>query len=414
MSSDVILVLDAGSSSLKFAVYELAAPRPGQPDVVRLAHGQVEGLRSRPRFVAFDGQGRALDDAPLAISDLAAAHDAAIGQVLAWLLAHRDGAHRLVAAGHRVVHGGSVFNAPVRIDNAVLSQLAAFSALAPLHQPPALAAVRALQTRLPQLLQVACFDTAFHRSQPAVAQAYALPRALSDEGIRRYGFHGLSYQYIAQVLPLFLGAQAQGKVVVAHLGSGASLCALQGCRSVASTMGFTALDGLMMGTRCGSLDPGVVLYLIEQKGMTAAQVSELLYQRSGLLGVSGLSSDLRQLSASDLPAAAEAVELFVYRIVRELGSLVAALGGLDAIVFTAGIGEHAADIRRRVCAQLRWLGVSLDEQANQSHQTRISIPASPVSAWVIATDEEAVIAQAVSATLLAGAGTPGSAHNGQH
>ena len=315
--------------------------------------------------------------------------------VLAWLQAHRDGSHRLVAAGHRVVHGGMQFTAPVRIDNEVLAQLDALGSLAPLHQPPALHAIRALQARLPDLPQVACFDTAFHRTQPEVAQAYALPRALSDEGIRRYGFHGLSYQYIAQTLPQVLGEQASGKVVVAHLGNGASMCAMQEGRSVASTMGFTALDGLMMGTRCGNLDPGVVLYLIQQKGMTAAQVSDMLYQRSGLLGVSGLSSDLRELAASTEPAAAEAIDLFVYRIVRELGSLVAALGGIDAIVFTAGIGEHSADIRQRVCEQASWLGIELDSPANDSHQLCISVAGSRVSVWVIPTDEESVIAEAV-------------------
>ena len=390
--NDVILVLDAGSSSLKFAVYE-AGGRPGQPS--RLAHGQVEGLHAKPRFQAFDAGGRALDDVLLPDTGQPTTHDEALGRVLAWLQAHRDGSQRLVAAGHRVVHGGAEFAAPVRIDAAVLARLDALCALAPLHQPPALHAIRALQARLPELPQVACFDTAFHRTQPEVAQAYALPRALSEEGIRRYGFHGLSYQYIAQVLPQCLGDQADGRVVVAHLGNGASMCALHRRRSVASTMGFTALDGLVMGTRCGNLDPGVVLYLIEQKGMSTAQVSELLYKRSGLLGVSGLSADLRELAASAEATAAEAIELFVYRIVRELGSLVAALGGLDALVFTAGIGEHSAEIRRRVCEQSRWLGIELDTEANAGRQTRITRPGSRVSAWVIPTDEESVIADAV-------------------
>lgn len=395
--SDVILVLDAGSSSLKFAVYEACgtSERPS-----RLAHGQVEGLRAKARFQAFDADGRPLDDAILPDTGHPTTHDEAMSRVLAWLQAHRDGSQRLVAAGHRVVHGGAEFAAPVRIDATVLARLDELSALAPLHQPPALHAIRALQERLPDLLQVACFDTAFHRTQPDVAQAYALPRALSDEGIRRYGFHGLSYQYIAQVLPQFLGDTAGGRVVVAHLGSGASMCALHGRRSVASTMGFTALDGLVMGTRCGNLDPGVVLYLIEHKGMTTAQVSDLLYKRSGLLGVSGLSSDLRELAASAEPTAAQAIDLFVYRIGRELGSLVAALGGIDAIVFTAGIGEHSADIRRRVCEQARWLGIVLDTEANEGQRTRISGPGSRVSAWVIPTDEESIIADAVASIAL--------------
>jgi acetate kinase len=395
--SDVILVLDAGSSSLKFAVYEVDGTA-GRPS--RLAHGQVEGLRAKPRFQVFGAEGRLLDDATLPDTGHNITHDEAMGRVLTWLQAHRDGSQRLLAAGHRVVHGGAEFAAPVRIDATVLARLDALSALAPLHQPPALNAIRALQARLPDLPQVACFDTAFHRTQPDVAQAYALPRALSDEGIRRYGFHGLSYQYIAQVLPQFLGDKADGKVVVAHLGSGASMCALHGCRSVASTMGFTALDGLVMGTRCGNLDPWVVLYLIEQKGMTTAQVSDLLYKRSGLLGVSGLSSDLRELAASAEPTAAQAIELFAYRIGRELGSLVAALGGIDAIVFTGGIGEHSVDIRRRVCEQARWLGIELDGLANDDQRSRITSHDSRVSAWVIPTDEESIIADAVASVAL--------------
>ena len=395
---DTLLVLDAGSSSLKFAVYAVAQPPARAPQ--RLVHGQVDGLGSTPHFTAHAADGPPLADAPLAIPPGGAAdHAAAIGQVLAWLQRHADGSQRLVAAGHRVVHGGTRFAAPVRLDEAVLQALAALTPLAPLHQPPALAAIRALRAQRPQLPQVACFDTAFHHTQPAVAQACALPPEFAAEGIRRYGFHGLSYQHIAQVLPDLLGAQAEGRVVVAHLGNGASLCALQGRRSVATTMGFTALDGLVMGTRCGLLDPGVVLHLIQQRGMTAEQVSTLLYQRSGLLGVSGLSSDMRVLAASAAPAAAEAIALYVYRLVRELGSMAAALGGLDALVFTAGIGKHAADIRAQVCAGSAWLGVVLDEAANAAHRSRISAAGSPVSVWVIPADEEGVIAQAVVDTV---------------
>jgi acetate kinase len=249
------------------------------------------------------------------------------------------------------------------------------------------------------LPQVACFDTAFHRTQPEVAQAYALPRSLCDEGIRRYGFHGLSYQYIAQALPQIVGDRAHGKVVVAHLGSGASMCAMQGLRSMATTMGFTALDGLVMGTRCGDLDPGVVLHLIQQKGMSAEEVSHVLYQQSGLLGVSALSSDLRELSNSEALHAKEAVELFVYRAVRELGSLVAALGGLDVLVFTAGIGEHSAEVRQRICQQSQWLGIELDQVANENGQSRITLDDSRVSVWVVPTNEEWVIAQAVGALI---------------
>lgn len=393
---DVILVLDSGSSSLKFAVYEITK-KP--TELTRLAHGQVEGLGAHPRFVVFDAQGQPLDDTPLQALDTDHPHDQAMSTVLAWLKAHRDGAHRLVAAGHRVVHGGMSFTAPVRIDHDVLHKLDALASLAPLHQPPALRAIRALQLMLPELPQVACFDTAFHRTQPEVAQAYALPRSLCDEGIRRYGFHGLSYQYIAQALPQIVGDRAHGKVVVAHLGSGASMCAMLGLRSMATTMGFTALDGLVMGTRCGDLDPGVVLHLIQQKGMSAEEVSHILYQQSGLLGVSALSSDLRELSSSEALHAKEAVELFVYRAVRELGSLVAALGGLDVLVFTAGIGEHSAEVRQRICQQSQWLGIELDQVANESGQSRITLDDSRVSVWVVPTNEEWVIAQAVGALI---------------
>ncbi|WP_247596828.1 acetate/propionate family kinase [Hydrogenophaga sp. PAMC20947] len=394
---DVILVLDSGSSSLKFAVYEMAV---GSAPLSRLAHGQVEGLGAHPHFTAFNAEGHRLDDSLLPVDGSANPHEQAMGTVLAWLQAHRDGTHRLVAAGHRVVHGGMLFASPVRIDGEVLLQLDTLSSLAPLHQPPALRAIRALQAKLPELPQVACFDTAFHRTQPEVAQAYALPRSLSDEGIRRYGFHGLSYQYISQTLPQFLGEKASGKVVVAHLGNGASMCGMQGQRSMATTMGFTALDGLVMGTRCGNLDPGVVLHLIDQKGLSPAQVSELLYKQSGLLGVSGLSSDLRELLGSDTGAAQEAIELFVYRAVRELGSLAAALGGLDALVFTAGIGEHSAEVRQRICEQSRWLGIELDPQANAQHGPCITAAGSPVSVWVIPTNEESVIADAVARVVL--------------
>lgn len=389
---DVILVLDSGSSSLKFAVYEITS---GAAPLSRLAHGQVEGLGTHPHFTAFDAEGHEADNSLLPADGSANPHEQAMGTVLAWLQAHRDGTHRLVAAGHRVVHGGMVFASPVSINSEVLLKLDALSSLAPLHQPPALRAIRALQARLPELPQVACFDTAFHRTQPEVAQAYALPRSLSDQGIRRYGFHGLSYQYISQTLPQFLGDKAGGKVVVAHLGNGASMCGMKGQRSMATTMGFTALDGLVMGTRCGNLDPGVVLHLIEQTGLSPAEVSDLLYKHSGLLGVSGLSSDLRELLDSDAPSAQEAIELFVYRAVRELGSLVAALGGLDALVFTAGIGEHSTEVRQRICQQSQWLGIELDAKANAAHQPCITAAGSPVSAWVIPTDEESVIADAV-------------------
>lgn len=322
-----------------------------------------------------------------------ATHEDALAALLRWL----EGTFqdlRLVAAGHRVVHGGSLYTAPVRIDASVIAELRRLIPLAPLHQPHHLAAIAALSKLHPTLPQIACFDTAFHHTQPQVATAFALPRQLAAEGIRRYGFHGLSYEYIASVLPDFLGpVVADGRVVVAHLGSGASMCAMRTRESVATTMGFTALDGLPMSRRCGNLDPGVVLYLIQEKGMTAQAVSDLLYQSSGLYGVSGVSDDMRTLLASDDPHAADAVALFVYRISRALGSLAAALGGLDALVFTAGIGEHAPEIRRGVCEQAMWLGVHLDEAANIAGGPGIAMAASRASAWVIPTDEDLMIAR---------------------
>src|SRR5581483_6453635 len=301
--------------------------------------------------------------------------------------------HRIIAAGHRVVHGGLQFTRPVRIDAAVLAALESLVPLAPLHQPHNLAAIRAITGRAPGLPQVACFDTSFHRTQPAVAQTFALPRRYTEEGVLRYGFHGLSYEYIASVLRRTDDRAAAGRTVVAHLGNGASLCALTGGRSVASTMGFTAVDGLPMGTRCGALDPGVLLYLMDRHGMDARALEKLIYQQSGLLGVSGLSSDLRTLLASPDPRAAQAVDLFVYRIGRELGSLAAALGGLDALVFTGGIGENAAAIRARVCRDAAWLGLELDEAANEAGGPLVSCSESKVHAWIIPTNEEFMIAR---------------------
>jgi acetate kinase len=281
----------------------------------------------------------------------------------------------------------------------MLAELDALSPLAPLHQPHNLAAVRAIEALQPRLAQVACFDTAFHAGQPWVMQALALPRRITDAGVKRYGFHGLSYEYIAHVLPEHLGVQAEGRVIVAHLGNGASLCALRGRRSVATTMGFTALDGLMMGTRCGSLDPGVVLYLMRERGMTFEEVQTMLYEESGLLGVSGISSDMRTLEASANPDAQRAIDLYVHRIASELGALAASLGGLDALVFTAGIGEHSAAIRARVCRDAAWLGVACDEDANLRHATCISMPESRCSAWVIPTNEELMLAMHAQALL---------------
>jgi acetate kinase len=390
--SDVIAVLNAGSSSFKFSLFALAPD-----DLTVLARGQAEGLFTSPRFVARDGAGAVLEDKTWD-AGTQLGHAGALDHLVAFLRA-RYSEHRLVGIGHRVVHGGAEYSAPVRVDAGVLEALAKYVPLAPLHQPHNLTPIRAVLEQQPQLPQVACFDTAFHRRQPPVAQTYALPRAISERGVLRYGFHGLSYEFIAQALPKHDAQAAAGKVVVAHLGNGSSMCAMAAGRSVASTMGFTAADGLPMGTRCGNLDPGVVLYLIDELGMDTRAVEKLIYQQSGLLGVSGISSDMRTLLASDAPAAKEAVDLYVYRIGRELGSLAAALGGLDALVFTAGIGENSAELRRRVCSDAAWLGVDLDEAANARGGPCISRPGSRASAWVIPTNEELMIARHTRAVI---------------
>ncbi|THD71879.1 MAG: acetate/propionate family kinase [Bradyrhizobium sp.] len=384
--SDAILVLNAGSSSVKFSIFE-GHERPGPKGLV--CDGEFDGIGHRVHFVARSNSEKALIDQYLTGG---ATHEDALATLLSWVESQFPN-HRLLAAGHRVVHGGSRYTSPVRIDSSVIGELHRLIPLAPLHQPHNLAAIAAISKLHPQLLQVACFDTAFHHTQPEVAAAFALPRAITVQGVRRYGFHGLSYEYIASEMPDVVGPVADGRVVVAHLGSGASMCAMHRRKSVATTMGFTALDGLVMGTRSGTLDPGVILYLIQEKGMTPQAVSDLLYHSSGLLGVSGISDDMRTLLASDDPLAASAVTLFVYRISRELGSLAASLGGLDALVFTAGIGEHAPEIRRRACQQASWLGIELDDAANASGAARISTPASKVSAWVIPTNEDLMIAR---------------------
>lgn len=385
--SDAILTINAGSSSVKFALFPATA-EPTKRE--RLCEGEIENIGHAGHFFAVDGAGARLVDRKLPAPTK---HEKAL-DVLLSCLTQQFQRRGLVGVGHRVVHGGTRYAAPVRIDASVIAELRRLIPLAPLHQPHHIAAIAALAKLHPRLPQIACFDTAFHRSQPTVATEFALPRALCEEGVRRYGFHGLSYEYIASVLPLSMGAaEAEGRIVVAHLGSGASMCALRGRKSVATTMGFTALDGLPMSRRCGALDPGVVLYLIDEKGMTVKEVSNLLYRSSGLLGVSGVSDDMRTLLTSCNPHAKLAVELFIYRTGRELGSLAAALGGLDALVFTAGIGEHAEEIRRRVCLDARWLGIALDETANATNAPRISPPESRASAWVIATDEDLMIAR---------------------
>jgi len=395
--SDAILVLNAGSSSIKFSMFP-GHERPTRQGLI--CEGECEGIGHRIHFTAKDRSRTPLVDAHLTESTT---HEEALAALLDWIEGHFQN-DELVAAGHRVVHGGSLYTAPVVIDATVAAELRRLIPLAPLHQPHNLAAIDELSRLHPALPQVACFDTAFHHTQSEVATAFALPRRLTDEGIRRYGFHGLSYEYIASVLPGVLGAAAaDGRVVVAHLGSGASLCALRKRRSVATTMGFTALDGLVMSRRSGNIDPGVILYLMQEKGMTAEDVSHMLYNESGLLGVSGLSDDMRTLLASDDPLAKDAVDLFVYRFGRELGSMAAALGGIDALVFTAGIGEHAAEIRRRVCDDAAWLGVDLDQSANLGGRALITHQDSRTSAWVIPTDEDLMIARHVWTLLNSGA-----------
>jgi acetate kinase len=392
MAESAIAVVNSGSSSVKFSLFL----RRGDALELRL-RGHFESLFATPRFVA-----RNADDAVVAErtwnEGARIGHDGALAHLVEFVRSHGEGA-RLIGVGHRVVHGGLDYAEPVRVDETVLAKLDKYVPLAPLHQPHNLAAIRALAARAPELPQVACFDTAFHRSNPELAQMFALPHALHEAGVRRYGFHGLSYEYIASTLPSVDAKAAAGRTIVLHLGNGASMCALSGGRSIASTMGFTAVDGLPMGTRTGSLDPGVVLYLIDERGMDARAVEQLLYQESGLLGVSGIASDMRTLLASDSPRARLAIDLFVYRIGRELGSLAAALGGVDAIVFTAGVGENSAEIRARVCDAARWLGVEVDDAANSRGGPRISTEASRVAAWTIPTNEELMIARHTEALL---------------
>ncbi|MDE3209194.1 MAG: acetate/propionate family kinase [Pseudomonadota bacterium] len=389
-----VLAINAGSSSIKFALFEA---RHGNPDH-RLSHGQIEGIGSAPHFVARDGDGAVLTEYRWP-AGATLAHEDLLAPLLAWITSHL-GADSLAAAGHRIVHGGGKYTRPVALTEAVIADLARLVPLAPLHQPHSLAAVRAMRKLRPELPQVGCFDTAFHHGMSATATRLALPRRYADEGVRRYGFHGLSYEYIAGRLREQAPALAAGRVIAAHLGNGASLCGMHDGRSVDTTMGFTALDGLVMGTRCGSIDPGALLYLQQQHGMTAAALEHLLYNESGLLGVSGISNDMRTLLASQAPRAREAVELFVFRIAREAGALASSLGGLDGLVFSAGIGEHAAAVRAAVCARLAWLGIRLDEAANAADANLISTADSRVQVRVIATDEEAMIAAHACAVAL--------------
>ena len=384
---DYAVVLNAGSSSLKFCVYR----RPEADAWDLAARGQIEGIGTAPRFSAKDGTGETLADREL---DEAAVRDgrSALEALATWLRSTYGGA-RVLGVGHRVVHGGARYSGPTIVTPEVLTDLRELIPLAPLHQPHNLAAIDAVAEQLPSAPQVACFDTSFHRGQPAVAEVVPLPREVCGAGVQRYGFHGLSYEYIASVLPQVAPEIANGRVIVAHLGSGASLCAMKNRKSIDSTLGFTALDGLCMGTRPGALDPGVVLYLFQNLGLSAKNVETMLYKKSGLLGISGISNDMRDLLGNPEPAAKLAVDYFVYRAAKEIGALAAALQGVDGLVFTAGIGENSAEIRSRICEASAWLGIELDADANRARGPRISRPNSRVSAWVIPTNEELVIAR---------------------
>jgi acetate kinase len=394
--TDAILVLNAGSSSIKFSVFTV-----GADELAVVMNGQFEGIYTAPRFAARDATGAPID-ARKWDEGTRIGHDGAIEYLIQFLGAHRE-SHQLIAIGHRVVHGGLEFSEPTLVNAQVIAKLEKFVPLAPLHQPHNLAPIQIVLDRMPQIPQVACFDTAFHRAQPQIAQAFALPPEITGRGVRRYGFHGLSYEFIASALPALDAKAAAGRVVVAHLGNGASMCAIKAGYSVASTMGFTAVEGLPMGTRCGALDPGVMLYLMDELKMDARAIEKLIYHQSGLLGVSGISSDMRTLLESTDQRAKLAIDLFVYRIGRELGSLAAALGGLDVLVFTGGIGEHAVAIRERVCRDAVWLGVELDTFANGKSGPRISAATSRVAAWVIPTNEELMIARHTRALLAADA-----------
>jgi acetate kinase len=392
----VLIVLNAGSSSLKFQVFDM--PDEAEP---RLAwKGLYEGLGGDAHFIVRDTNGAILDERSWDPGE-ELGHEEALMHLIAWLREHQEG-RKLVAIGHRVVHGGAAFSSPVLVDESVLQSLEVLVPLAPLHQPHNLEPIRIVRRRLPGMPQVACFDTAFHQSQSDIATLFALPREMRERGVRRYGFHGLSYDYIASVLKHYDPRLAEGRVIVAHLGNGASLCALQGGVSIATTMGFSALDGLPMGTRCGAIDAGVVFFMLREMKLSPEAAERILYTESGLLGVSGLSNDMRVLRAN---AAANvdsrrAIDLFVYRILREIGSLVAALGGIDGLIFTAGIGENDAATRAEVASGLAWAGLTLDERANSTGGPRISTGSGP-EVWVIPTNEELVIARQTRSALVA-------------
>jgi acetate kinase len=388
--SECIAVINAGSSSIKFALYDGAVSR------CVMFRGQIEQLGVSPRLRVKTQTGDVILEQQWDPAGFD--HREATREILRTAVDLIDGA-TVRGVGHRVVHGGTNYSRPVRIDRGVLAALAELKPLAPLHQPHNLAPILEIADRAPHLAQVACFDTAFHREQPELAQMFALPRKFTDAGVRRYGFHGLSYEYVVLRLRQIAPKLADGRIIIAHLGNGASLCAVYHGRSVANTMGFTAVDGLVMGTRCGTLDPGALIYLMDTYGMDTRALENLIYRESGLLGLSGLSSDMQTLRASPEPAAADAIALFVYRIVRDIGSLTAALGGLEAIVFTGGIGENDAAIRAEVAAGCRWLGLELDSARNAAGSGKISSDRSQVESWVVPTDEERMVAHHTATTL---------------
>jgi acetate kinase len=384
-----MLVLNAGSSSLKFCLFRNSGGGDWRIDT----HGQIEGLGTSPHFVVKDSRGQVQHDERLAESICDGR--SAVEAISTWLRSHHRGG-TLVGIGHRVVHGGPKFSGPTVVTRDVLAELKSFTPLAPLHQPHNLAPIEAILDGMPDVPQVACFDTGFHRGHSAVASLVPLPRELCANGVERYGFHGLSYEYIASVLPAEI---AEGRVVVAHLGNGASLCALKNRQSLDTTMSFTAVDGLCMGTRPGAIDPGIVLHLFQRLGLGVEQVEDVLYRKSGLLGISGISSDMRNLLGNPAPSAKLAVDYFVYRAAKEIGSMAAVLGGVDGLVFTAGIGENSPEIRKRIVEASAWLGLEVDAAANEARGPRISKPGSRASAWVIPTNEEAMIARHTRALL---------------
>lgn len=383
-----LLTLNAGSSSLKFSLFAI------NNSLERIFYGQVEILNEETKFLVKNDKGESIAEKTLAsqTGNKENWQEFALHSLLTYLK-EKNSNYTICAAGHRVVHGGDLFITPTVINSEVLEKLETFSILAPLHQPYNIAGIKLLSELMPDIFQVACFDTAFHATQPDIAQAYALPERLSNIPIKRYGFHGLSYEYITQVAPQFLGSEeSQGKIIIAHLGHGASMCAIKNKQSIATTMGFTALEGLPMGTRCGNIDPGIILYLL-QTGMSVEEITNLLYKQSGLMGISQISGDVRSLLSSNQPLAKKAIDIFIYRMQRELGSLVAALNGLDSLIFTAGIGEHSPEIRSRLCEKMSWLPLILNQDANLRNDAKISKIGSRISIWVIPTNEELIIAQ---------------------